>query len=147
MVRLATSSDARIIADFQVNMAWETEEYKLDADTVKLGVDNVFRNPQYGRYYVYESDNQVVASLLITYEWSDWRNRMVAWIQSVYVKPEYREKGIFACIYNHIKEHILQTNEFAGLRLYVDKTNIKAQKVYEKMGMNGQHYQLYEWMK
>lgn len=147
MVRLALPTDADIIAAFQIEMAMETENMQLDAATVQQGVKNVFLNSHYGRYYVYQNGEEIAASLLITYEWSDWRNRMVAWIQSVYVKPEYRKNGIFAAMYMHLKEMVQNSNEFGGLRLYVDKTNTRAQRVYEKMGMNGEHYQLYEWMK
>ena len=84
---------------------------------------------------------------MITYEWSDWRNGNVYWIQSVYVLPEYRGKGVFKEMYLHIKLSVKETPGLSGIRLYVDKHNHRAQKVYNKIGMDGSHYQLFEWMK
>lgn len=135
------------IADFQLKMAWETEDFKLDKKTVLQGVTAVFNQNELGQYFVVTNNNKVVASLLITYEWSDWRNVKVWWIQSVFVLPEYRRKGIFKLMYAHIQSIVEKDPNIGGLRLYVDKTNKKAQKTYENVGMNGEHYQLFEWMK
>jgi ribosomal protein S18 acetylase RimI-like enzyme len=84
---------------------------------------------------------------MITYEWSDWRNRNIWWIQSVYVKPEARRKGVYAAMYAHIKNLVQADPSIGGIRLYVDKTNTPAQHTYSKLGMNGDHYQVFEWMK
>lgn len=143
----AVFSDAPVIASFQVKMAWETEKYKLDPDTVIKGVEAVFNDPNKGTYYVAEHMGNVVACLLVTYEWSDWRNGTVLWIHSLYVEKEHRRKGIFKIMYNHIKDMVVKNENLKGIRLYVDKTNTNAVRVYNKAGMNGNHYKLFEWMK
>jgi ribosomal protein S18 acetylase RimI-like enzyme len=146
-VRDARKNDINSIVEFQINMAEETENLILHEDVITPGVEAVFDDHNKGRYFVAEFENDVAGSLLITYEWSDWRNGLVLWIQSVYVKSEYRGKGIFKSFYKHIQQ-IMDENpeEYKGIRLYVDKTNIGAQKVYDAVGMNGNHYQMYEWM-
>ena len=146
-VRKAGSSDINFIIEFQIKMALETEDIHLDEDIIAKGVKAVFDDSSKGQYWVATINNKVISSMLMTPEWSDWRNKTVLWFQSVYVLPEYRKQGVFKQMYNKIKTHISESEKYAGLRLYVDKTNIKAQKVYEKLGMNGEHYKYYEWMK
>ena len=146
LVRKAKPSDAPSIIDFQLRMAWETENINLVHELVAKGVDAVFNDQSKGQYYVADSDNKVIASLLITYEWSDWRNCSIWWIQSVFVVPEYRRGGIFREMYNHIKQ-LAEEQDIAGLRLYVETKNSKAQKTYEALGMNSEHYAFYEWMR
>jgi GNAT superfamily N-acetyltransferase len=139
--------DLNAIVDFQLAMARETEDLGLDREVCTKGVQAVFDNPALGAYYVGEIEGRVVASLLTTYEWSDWRNGMVWWIQSVYVVPEARGRGIYSGLYAHVK-HLAETDErVQGIRLYVDKRNSRAQQVYTRLGMNGEHYQVFEWMK
>ncbi len=144
--REALPADASAIIDFQLAMARETEDLELDRDVLTRGVNAVFADPALGRYYIAESDGRVIASLMITYEWSDWRNGMVWWIQSVYVIPEFRRRGVYAGLYDHVKSMVEQST-VRGIRLYVDKRNTPAQKVYTRLGMNGEHYQVFEWMK
>ena len=140
-------ADAEAIVEFQVAMARETEDVTLERDVTTRGVHAVFADPSHGRYFIAEADGRAVASLMITYEWSDWRNGVVWWIQSVYVRPEHRRRGIYAGLYDHV-QRIAQANEMVkGIRLYVDKRNAAAQEVYRRMGMNGEHYQVFEWMK
>ncbi len=127
-------------------MAMETENLILDSATLTKGVMAVFTDKTKGQYYVAEDNKKVVASLMITYEWSDWRNASVWWFQSVYVIPEYRRKGVFRMMYDYIKKEGLKEN-IAGLRLYVEAENHRAQKTYEAMGMNGSHYKTYEWLR
>jgi GNAT superfamily N-acetyltransferase len=127
-------------------MAWETEGIRLDPETVTKGVNAVFTDHSKGQYFVAESDQKPVASLLITFEWSDWRNRNVWWLQSVYVMPEYRRRGIFRKMYLFIKEQA-GINDIAGLRLYVETRNLNAKKTYEALGMSSEHYSFYEWMR
>ena len=146
-IRTATEEDKEFIASFQMKMAQETEGLQLDEETVNEGVLHVLRNPEKGKYFVTDDDGRVVASLLITYEWSDWRNQLVLWIQSVYVLPGYRQKGVFKALYNHIKDWVSGDKNVAGIRLYVDKTNKTAMEVYRRLGMDGEHYRLFEWMK
>lgn len=146
-VKEAAYDHSKQIAEFQIQMALETEQIHLGRETVLKGVASVFEKPELGRYFVAEINNEIVASLLITYEWSDWRNARIWWIQSVYVVPEHRRKGIFRLMYSHIRSIVENNKDIGGIRLYVDKTNINAQKTYDHVGMNGEHYQLYEWMK
>ena len=146
-VKEAAYHHSKRIAEFQIQMAMETEQIHLGRETVLKGVASVFEKPELGRYFVAEINNEIVASLLITYEWSDWRNARIWWIQSVYVVPEHRRKGIFRLMYSHIRSIVENNKDIGGIRLYVDKTNINAQKTYDHIGMNGEHYQLYEWMK
>lgn len=127
-------------------MAFETEELELDRGVLTSGVDAVFADPARGRYYVAEEEGRVIGSLMITYEWSDWRNGMVWWIQSVYVIPEWRRRGIYAGLYTHVRVMVEQST-VRGIRLYVDKRNVPAQEVYTRLGMNGEHYLVFEWMK
>ena len=127
-------------------MAWETEKLKLVPDIVEKGVNAVFANKALGQYWIAEEDGNTIASLLITYEWSDWRNSNVWWFQSVYVLPEYRRKGIFRSMYNHIKDEADKQN-IAGLRLYVETNNTRAQRTYEALGMQNEHYTMFEWLK
>jgi len=137
--------DANAIVDFQQAMARETEEVALDRDVVTRGVQAVFDDPSRGRYFVAVAGGRVVASLLITYEWSDWRNGVVWWIQSVYVVPEFRKRGVYAGLYEHVKQ--TADASVKGIRLYVDRRNTPAQEVYRRLGMDGDHYLVFEWMK
>jgi ribosomal protein S18 acetylase RimI-like enzyme len=139
--------DIDAIAELQVKMAWETEEFKLDLETVRLGVQAVIDDPSKGKYWVVEIDGLVVTSLLTVPEWSDWRNGTVLWIHSVYTLPEHRQQGHYKSLYLHLKDFVQNDKNYKGLRLYVDKSNQSAQEVYKKLGMNGEHYQLFEWMK
>ena len=146
-VRPATIDDAIAIIDFQLNMAMETENLTLDYPTVTRGVQAVFEDSTKGSYYVALDDKKIIGSLMTTYEWSDWRCGTVIWIQSVYIIKDYRGQGVYKKLYKYIQQLVTPESGYRGIRLYVDKTNLPAQRVYEKMGMNGEHYQVYEWMK
>ena len=145
--RDAQPSEAGRIVEFQVRMARETEHLDLDAITCRRGVDAVFEDPTKGRYFVADREGEVVGSLLVTYEWSDWRGLTVWWIQSVFVVSEMRRQGVYAGLYRHVRELVDQEPDVAGIRLYVDRRNTPAQEVYRRLGMNGEHYLVYEWMK
>jgi GNAT superfamily N-acetyltransferase len=147
IIRQATEADAQSIVEFQLAMAWETESLQLDEPTVVKGVAAVFTDASKGVYYVAETEGRVVGSLLTTFEWSDWRNGTVLWIQSVYVRPEFRKRSIFSRLYKHIQEKVNSNPNLRGIRLYADKTNTPAHGVYEHLGMTAEHYQMYEWMK
>ncbi|MDA3907172.1 MAG: GNAT family N-acetyltransferase [Bacteroidales bacterium] len=146
-IRKAKESDLVTIVDFQLAMALETENLLLDKSIVEKGVLAAFNDSAKGQYFITEIDGAIAASLMITFEWSDWRNGMVYWIQSVYVKENFRRLGIYRKMYTHIQDLVNKAENVRGIRLYVDKTNIRAQKTYENTGMNGEHYQLFEWMK
>lgn len=145
-IRPAVPSDSKTIRDFQKAMAMETENMILNHEIISRGVEAVFSDSGKGRYFIAEAGGKIVASLLITYEWSDWRNANVWWFQSVYVIPEYRRKGIFRQMYNFIRNEA-DREGVAGLRLYVETANVRAHKTYEAMGMNGSHYKMYEWLR
>jgi len=145
--RVARSDDIPAIVQFQLAMARETEDLTLDLQVCTKGVRAVFEHPDRGLYYVSEIQGTVAGSLLITFEWSDWRNGLVWWIQSVYVLPEFRKRGIYAGLYSHIQATARADESIRAIRLYVDRRNVVAQSVYESLGMNGDHYQVFEWLK
>lgn len=146
-IRKAEQADLDSIIGFQVAMAWETEQYKLDQETVRKGVNAVFNDDKLGVYYVAQLGDRVVGSLLTTYEWSDWRNGTVLWIQSVFVDLSYRKKGVYGALYEHVKTAVSADQSLKGIRLYVDESNSNAMEVYTRLGMNGEHYRVFEWMK
>ena len=146
-IRQANLSDSIPIVEFQLAMALETEQLELDEPTVVKGVAAVMADASKGIYYVAEVNGQVVGSLLTTFEWSDWRNCTVLWIQSVYVQPEFRKRSVFSALYKHIMTMVAANTELRGIRLYADKTNTSAHDVYEHLGMSAEHYQMFEWMK
>src|ERR1035437_8371464 len=146
-IRKAQLSDRDAIVGFQIEMAWETERCKLNLATVIKGVDAVLGNDHLGTYYVAIVKNEVVGSLLTTYEWSDWRNGTVLSIQSVYVDSRFRKQGIYGTLYSHIRSLVAADESLKGIRLYVDESNKAAREVYTRLGMNGDHYRVFEWMK
>jgi GNAT superfamily N-acetyltransferase len=147
LIRLAVVEDLDFIAGSQVKMAMETEQMVLDLTTVSQGVKAVFSDPAKGFYIISESRNERCGCLLITPEWSDWRNAWIWWIQSVYVLPGHRKSGVFGTMYGYIKQLVQQRSDVSGIRLYVDNTNISACEVYTRIGMNGDHYRTFEWIK
>jgi len=145
-VRKATRADIPIIIDFQKRMALETEDFHLENPIVENGVNAVFDDPNKGFYIIaFNDDNTIVASLMLTPEWSDWRNRYFLWIQSLYVINSYRNNGIFRKMYTYVKELVKTSDDFCGIRLYVEVNNTLAQEVYSKVGMDQDHYKMYEW--
>lgn len=145
--RKATQSDKDAIINFQIKMAKETEDLDLTDEVLSLGIQKLFDEPHRGTYYVCETDEQVIASMLTIPEWSEWRNGDVLWIHSVYVVPEFRGQKVFRKMYNFFKSKVESDHSLKGLRLYVEKENVKAQKVYEAIGMSKEHYEMYEWLK
>ena len=135
--------DIQDIAQFQVDMAQESEGTTLDIQTVIPGVTAAVNDPQKGTYIIARADGKPIGSLMLTREWSDWTNRWYWWIQSVYVRPEYRGKGAYRAMYAKIKEMAGEAG-VTQIRLYVDKTNYRAQEVYKKLGMDECHYLMYE---
>lgn len=146
-VRKATREDLSAIADFQQRLAAETENMTLDRDILLKGIESMFDDPSKGIYFIAEVDGEIVGCHSITYEWSDWRNGMVFWLQSVYVVEQHRKHGVFKKMFENLQRMVREDKGIAGLRLYVDKTNLRAQKVYQSMGMNGEHYSVFELMK
>ena len=145
-VRSATAAEAGRIAGFNRALALETEGLALEEKTVAAGVVAVMGHPERGFYLVAEVDGAVAGCLLITYEWSDWRNRMFWWIQSVYVKPEFRGRGIYGALNEKLEELAAKAGNVCGFRLYVHKSNVRAQEVYRSLGMKETEYLMFEDM-
>ena len=144
-VRPASLADLDAILHGNLELAEETERMRLDPATLRAGITALLEDRAPGRYWVAEHEGRVVGQLLITYEWSDWRNRLVWWIQSVYVPPGMRQHGVLRALYARARREA-QAAGAAGLRLYVDTTNTRAQAVYAALGMRGDHYRVYEDM-
>ena len=143
--RPAVAEDAETIARYNQAMAQETEGKTLDLTTLSRGVQRVFDEPAHGRYLVAQADTgEVVACLMITYEWSDWRDAQVWWVQSVFVHPEHRRRGIFKQLYHAVKQLGEAAGGVCGYRLYVERDNTRAQQTYEGLGMSRTHYLMYE---
>ncbi len=142
-IHFGTVDDILAIAQFQVDMAMESEGTELDLDTVKHGVTHAMEDIGKGRYVIAYADGKAIGSLMLTREWSDWTDRWYLWIQSVYVAPEYRGKGVYKAMYKKVKETAVAEG-ISTIRLYVDKTNLRAQSVYQRLGMQESHYLLYE---
>ena len=143
-IRKATLADRDAIVAFNQAMALETENKTLPDDKIIPGVTRVLSEENLGFYLVAEQDQKIVGSLMVTYEWSDWRNGTFFWIQSVYILPEYRRKGIYSGLYRHVIELANQRKDVCGYRLYVEKDNVIAQKTYESLGMQECQYFMYE---
>ena len=143
-IRPATSADTKQIAEFNRRLAEETESKHLDVPTVLAGVQALLDAPEHGRYYVVESDDVVIGQLLLTYEWSDWRNGRFWWIQSVYVAPSHRRQGVFSALYGHVEELARQDPAVCGLRLYVEAHNADALETYRALGMSATGYHVLE---
>ena len=143
-VRDAGPDDAAVIAAYNSAMAEETEGKSLDPDIIGPGVANVLADGGRGRYWVAEKNGVVVGQIMVTYEWSDWRNGNLWWIQSVYVPPEWRRKGVFSTLYHHVESLAAADPEAIGLRLYVEENNTRAQHTYEALGMVKPNYLVME---
>jgi GNAT superfamily N-acetyltransferase len=143
-VRDAALDDVELLAGFAQNIAFETERKQLDAGLVRRGIRAVFERPGRARYFVAERSGQVVGTLMLTYEWSDWRCADWWWIQSVYVVESARRLGVFRRLYRHV-EALAQINaDVCGLRLYVEHNNERAQATYCSLGMEGSQYRMFE---
>lgn len=143
LIRIAELKDVDQIATFQLNMAYESESTTLNYKTLQAGVAAIIADSNKGTYLVAENNSQLIGCLMITKEWSDWKNSWYWWIQSAYVEPNWRQQGIFTAMYNTVKK--MAANDGAcSVRLYVDKTNINAQSAYKKLGMTDSHYFIYE---
>lgn len=142
-IRSATLNDAQLIAQFNQKMALETENKVLPNELIIPGVEAVLKDPVKGQYFVAEVDGVMRGQLMITYEWSDWRNNTIWWIQSVYVEEAFRGQGLYKALYEAVKEAAKKAN-IQTIRLYVERENSTAQKVYEKLGMEETVYAMYE---
>lgn len=143
-IRQAVLPDAAAIARFNQEMALETERKHLEDDIIGSGVRSLFERPDLGFYVVVEDDSKPVGCLMITYEWSDWRNGVFWWIQSVYVLPDFRGKGLYRAMYDEVKRMAAARGGVCGFRLYVERENSRAIQVYEHLGMHEAPYLMYE---
>jgi len=143
-IRYAQVHDAESITNFNIAMAQETEDKTLDFSVISAGVRKVFENPEYGFYLVAEEAERVVGSLMITTEWSDWRNRLFWWIQSVYIASDFRRRGVYSQLHHFVRKLAQEEPNVCGIRLYVENENHRAQKTYASLGMYKTHYQFFE---
>ena len=144
LVRLATLEDTEFLVSGNASMALETESRTLDTHTLRAGVCAVFDDPARGFYLIAEIDGPPAGQMMITYEWSDWRNANFWWIQSVYTLPESRGRGVFKTLYSHVESLALKSGGVCGLRLYVETHNQRAQAAYEHCGMREAVYRMFE---
>ena len=143
-IRPATPTDAEFLVRGNASMALETEHLSLDLDRLRDGVHALFEDPARGLYHIAEIDGRRVGQMMITHEWSDWRNGVFWWIQSVWVEPAFRGQGVFKALYGHVESKARQDNGVCGLRLYVEHENKRAQATYERCGMKRTVYQMFE---
>lgn len=144
-IRAAEWKDAEVIAEFNCRLASETESKQLIPEVIRAGVCAVLDDPAKGRYFVACCEGEVMGQLMHTFEWSDWRNGYFWWIQSVYVREEFRGQGVFKALFEHLRKTAIQEN-VVGLRLYVENHNQQAQEVYNRLGMASGGYQVLEFM-
>lgn len=145
-IRLATPADAAVLVEFNAAMALETEGKNLLPEVIGAGVRGLLDNPVAG-FYVLAETERVVAALMITKEWSDWRNGSFWWIQSVYVRPEARRQGVYRRLYRHVQEMAAKDPQVCGFRLYVERENSAAQAAYAALGMKETRYLVFEELK
>ena len=142
--RRASMNDATVIAQYNAAMALETENLALDRERVRRGVEAALRDPAKGFYVLAIADEKVIAQTMITFEWSDWSNGMRWWVQSVYVHPDYRRRGIYRGLFEYLGGLAREADTVFSLRLYVHRENRGAQAVYQKLGFHETKYYLYE---
>ena len=145
-IRIAAREDAAAMVEFNQAMAMETEQKRLDENVLSKGVSAVFDDPQKGFYVVADDGGRIVGGLMVTYEWSDWRNGWFWYVQSVYVRPEGRGRRVYSQLYRFVKERAAAAGNVCGFRLYVEKENERAQAVYKKLGMEETYYRMFEEM-
>ena len=142
-VRAATSTDIDVLVQFNAAMAIETEAKTLDPQVLRAGVAAVLTEPRRGFYLIAEQAGKVAGCLMITYEWSDWRNGDWWWLQSVYVRPEHRRSGVFRSLYAQVEVRAAAREDVVGVRLYVERDNHRAQQTYEALGMREEAYRMF----
>ena len=147
-VRPAGIEDVDAIVGFSAAMAWETEQRRLDPAMLREGTFSLLRTPSLGFFMVAEANTAgrsvVLGQLMITYEWSDWRNGLFWWIQSVYVDPAWRRRGVFRTMHDAMLSQAKADPKVCGIRLYVEQDNHIAQTVYRRLGLSRSHYHVYE---
>ena len=145
-IRDAMPADAAVIADFNSRIAVETEDKSLDPRLIGPGVRKILDDSTKGQYWVAEVDGRIVGQIMVTYEWSDWRDGMIWWLQSVYVVKDYRRHGVFSSLYRHVESLARKLPDVCGIRLYVENDNNRAQQTYAALGMIDTNYRVMETM-
>ncbi len=145
-IRPANSDDIPLLVDGNQRLAAETEAKHLDGETLAAGLAAMFEDPSRGQYFIAEVDGQPAGQIMNTYEWSDWRNGQIWWVQSVYVWAEFRNQGVFRALYEHLAKIAREDSSVVGIRLYVENENNRAQEVYRKLGMKDPGYFVLEDM-
>jgi GNAT superfamily N-acetyltransferase len=143
-IRDATPADLEFIVAANTALAAETEGQTLDPTLLRAGVQAVLENPSLGRYYMAERNGQLLGQLMTTFEWSDWRNGLFLWVQSVYVMPANRGEGVFRTLFDHLATVAREDSRVCGIRLYVDRGNEKAKAVYGRLGLHRSNYGVME---
>jgi len=143
-LRDACPQDLDFIVRGNSAMARETENVELDPSLVGPGTLAVLQDGSLGRYFIAESGGIPVGQLMLTFEWSDWRNGVFWWIQSVFVEPDHRRKGVFSALYRHVSGLAAASPDVCGLRLYVDRANARARGLYARLGMHPTNYDVME---
>ena len=146
-IRKALNKDIDVIARYNYNLAYETENKILNMNILTKGVEAIIKDENKGIYHVCEINGEVVGQIMYTFEWSDWRNGTFLWIQSVYVNKEFRGMGVFKALYKFIRDIADKDNNICGIRLYVEKENTIAKKTYKNIGMKECNYYIYEYDK
>ncbi|EFA69769.1 N-acetyltransferase [Cylindrospermopsis raciborskii S07] len=147
LIRQGELGDLQVLVEFNQALIYETENKQLPINDINAGVKTLLKNPSLGFYLLAQKNNQVVGSLMVTTEWSDWRNGLYWWIQSVYVHPDFRRQGVFKALYQAVKQQAkTQTSglKVSGFRLYVEKENVIAKRTYQSLGMEKSHYEIFE---
>ncbi len=144
LVKPASTDNVAALVEFNRAMARESEDKGLDEEVLARGVRNLLSRPDEGFYLVAEYSGTLAGSLMVTYEWSDWRDGRFWWIQSVYVRPEFRRKGVYRALHERVRTLAKNTNDACGIRLYVERENTGAMATYQNLGMSETHYRLYE---
>ena len=144
LIRTGEESDAAALTEFNIAMALETEGRVLTLEVVSNGVQTLLKNPEYGFYVIVEKSGEIAGSLMVTTEWSDWRDGEFWWVQSVYVRRDYRRQGIYRKLYEYIKAKAAKRGNVGGFRLSVDRDNAVAQQAYLKLGMSETCYKIFE---
>jgi GNAT superfamily N-acetyltransferase len=143
-IRDARDDDLVFIVHANRGLARETEGLELDPGLVRPGVAAVLADPSHGRYFIAEADNLRVGQMMITYEWSDWRNGVFWWIQSVFVEPGHRRKGVFSSLFRDVSRRAGEDSAVCGIRLYVDRSNARARDIYAHLGLHESNYRVME---
>jgi ribosomal protein S18 acetylase RimI-like enzyme len=145
-IRPATTADVDTLVELQGALSEETEHVPLDPSYARVGIGHLLRSPELGHYVVAtDAAGTIVGCLLVLSEWSTWYNAEVWWIHDVYVRPAWRSRGVFRRLYDHVRARVAPEGPVRGLRLYVARANVIAQRTYERLGMRQDRWLLYEW--